>query len=285
MNNSFSTGPQLIPDDGLATTSAEPWFKEKIKTMIQYIDAYTVNMSYRTHELMLIDLFSGNGIYTLGEQRGNFTGFNLSILSREPSYNKFCFCTTNAEDARALRIRINKWYKDKNVLLLEGERADLVNRLKLYVPKSNVSFKVGSICVIDAFSLRIDYVWLDLLAEYGFDFLLVFTFPLNEYYNWQYYLKEERSTLSKFLGAWNALEKLEKASHDNLSFYKKLFELHQQDMKLLGYDCAMHSHKFDSGLMNIPMYYTASFTRHISARMMQKELGESTQMGLFNSEN
>jgi three-Cys-motif partner protein len=283
MSNSFNIGPKLIPDDGLPTTFAEAWVIKKTELLLRYIEAYCKHMAYRNDQLIFLELFSGNGIKTIGQQSGKFTGLNLSLLEKGLPFFKYCFCPVNEEDARALKVRVNKWHKDKNVLILEGKREELIERIKLYIPKNNSNFKVGTLCLIDAFTLKLNYLWIDLLAEHGFDFLVVFTFPLTEAHNWKYYLNEERTTLSKFLGSYNAVEKLQRASHDNLSFYKKLFELHQHDMKLLGYDCLHLSHKFDSGLMNTPFYYTASFTKSVSAKMMLKEMGEAAQTDLFSN--
>jgi three-Cys-motif partner protein len=285
MSKSFNIGPKLIPDDGLPTTYAESWVVKKTELLLRYIEAYFTHMGYRNNEMIFLELFSGNGIKTIGNQSGKFTALNLSLLEKGLPFYKYCFCPVNEEDARALKVRVNKWHKDKNVLILEGNREELIDRIKLYLPKSNTNFKVGSLCLIDAFTLKMNYLWIDLLAEHGFDFLMVFTFPFSEGYNWKYYLNEERATLSKFLGSWNAVEKLQRASHDNMSFYKKLFELHQQDMKLLGYDCLPLSHKFESGLMNLPFYYTASFTKSVTAKTILKEMGEAAQTDLFNSQN
>ncbi|HMP99154.1 MAG TPA: hypothetical protein PKC24_05185 [Cyclobacteriaceae bacterium] len=282
MINPFSSGPQLLPEDGLQVTPAEPWFRLKQQVMLKYTAAYVKNMNYRVNELMLVDLYAGNGLHSIGSLQNRYADYDLSLLAGAFAFKKFCFCPVGSEDAKALRIRVNRWYKDNNVLILEGDRKDLIKRIKLYIPKSSGSFKVSTFCVVDAFSLKLDFVWFDLLADHNFDFMLVFTFPLNEVQNWKYYLTEEKQTISKFLGSWNGFEKLQRASTDNVSFYKKLFELHQQDMKLLGYDCLVHTHKLDSDLMRIPFYFTVCFTRSVSAKLMQKELGEFDQMDLFN---
>jgi len=104
------------------------------------------------------------------------------------------------ERAGILKIRVNKHFRNKNVVILEGNYSNIVDRLRMYVPTSKGNYKSACLCLVDTFSLDVPFGTMEALSEMGFSFLIPFTSALICQLNFEYYLVENRDRLKKFLG-------------------------------------------------------------------------------------
>ena len=93
-------------------------------------------------------------------------------LQQELPIAKYVFCESDAEQFRVLKIRTNKYFKEKNTILLNGRPEDLLDKIKMYVPKPRRDHKVAVFCVADSFGLEPDFNVIQDLKDNNFTFLI-----------------------------------------------------------------------------------------------------------------
>ena len=275
--------PQFA-DDGFGITAAEPWFKSKIQIIQEYLTSFVTNLAGRADEIVFVDLFSGSGLYSLGAKREIFAGTPLRALAQDLPIQRFVFCERDPEQFKALKIRVNKYYRGRNVILMDGKPEELTDKFKLYIPFSKGNFKVAVFCVCDPFSLDMSFEWVEELSRLGFNFLIPFTFALNKRLNHKYYLKEEREKIKRYLGGYKDMDRLENGTENNIQFYKRLIQIYENNILAAGLNASTSVHKLDSGLMEMPVYYMGLFSRDYSTKAIQHdvEAARNTQFELFN---
>jgi len=274
----------LFPDDGLPSTAAESWVKHKIQVIGQYLSSFAGQLAGKVDDIIFVDLYAGNGLYSLGARKELFASAALTALSLNVPITKFVFCEKDPDRLAALKIRVNKYFRNKHVILLDGKPEDIISRLDLYVPPTKGNYRSAVICLCDPFSLETPFECIRQLGEKGFSFLIPFTFALNDRLNYEFYLVESRERIRKFLGIEN-LERIETDVDSNMTFYKKLVRIYQNNLLGMGFNGSSSVHKLDSGLMELPAYYLGFYSRNVSTRDIQDDV-EAThhvQFDLFDS--
>lgn len=271
-------------NDSFPITAVEPWFKVKVQVVTQYIRSFIAQAAAAADELVLVDLFAGSGLYSVGYQRQIFASAMIGLLREPLPVSRWVFCEAEAELAAALKVRINRYFREKNVLLFEQKPEELIDRLRFYIPKSKGSHKVAVLAVADPFSLEPPFETLEKLAALGFSFLIPYTMPLNARMNYEQYLSEHQSRLKLFVGNNHGVERL-KESTSPWHFYKRLVNVHQNNMLVLGLNPALSVHKLDSEWMDVPQYYIGFYGRQIAAKSVLRDVNASAapQISLFQS--
>ena len=123
-------------DDDFSMTAAEPWIRDKTAIIGQYLSSFVSNLHSQVDELVFVDLHASNGLYSLGSKREIFPASSLMALSLDLPIHRYIFCEQDNEQAGVLKIRINKYFRGKNIIQLEGRPEELIDRLKMYVPQS-----------------------------------------------------------------------------------------------------------------------------------------------------
>jgi three-Cys-motif partner protein len=263
-------------DDGFVTTAAEPWFKVKVQLIQQYFHSFATNVSGKVDDIVFVDLFSGSGLYSIGHQKELFAASSLTSLQTDLPISKWVFCEHSVDNARALKIRVNKYFRGKNVVIFESKPEQLLDKFQSYVPQSKGAYKVAVFCVVDPFSIDIPFTTIEALQNLGFSFLIPYTFSLNTRLNHKFYRKEQKDRLAKFLGGFKDIDAFENTT-SNYDFYKKLVKIHKNNMLMLGLNTSLSVHKLDSGLMEMPYYYMGLFSKQLSPKIVQKEVQSEAQ--------
>lgn len=260
-----------IQDDGLSVTAAEPWLKGKMAIIQQYLASFVGSVAGKADDIIFIDLFAGSGVYSLGARREFFYGPSLMSLSLGLPISKYIFCEKNHDQAHILKIRINKKFRGRNVVLLEGKPEELIDKFKMYIPVSTSRHRVAVFCLCDPFSIDLDFATLTKLADLDFNFLIPFTFALNDRLNAKHYSKENRDKLNRYLGIVADHHQLD-AIDSNVQFYKRLVQLYENNMLSLGLNTAITTHKVDSGLMDLPTYSIGFFSKNYSTKSIENDV-------------
>jgi three-Cys-motif partner protein len=270
-----------FPDDGFSVTAAEPWIKRKIQIIQQYLHSFASSLAGKADEIVFIDLYAGSGIYSLGTRKELFAASSLMALSLEVPITKFIFCDPDKEQLSILKIRVNKYFRGKNVLLLDGKPEELIQKFSHYVPQSKGSFKVAVFCLCDSFSLDLHFDTVSRLSEQGFNFLIPFSFAINDRLDYRFHLKENK--LRKFLNGLGDIDRVSHNMNNNFQFYKRLVQIYQNNMLALGYNLSLSTHKADSGLMELPTYQIGFFSKQVSTKAIQQDVEATrhTQFELF----
>ncbi len=267
----------------MPSVAAESWVRQKVAVIRQYLQAFVAHQVGKVDDIIFVDLFAGNGMYSLGARRELFAGSALMSLSLDVPISKYVFCEHDPDRLGTLKIRVNKYFRKKNVVLLHGRPEEIVDRLELYVPTNKGSYRSAVFCLCDPFSLEVPFTTIQRLAEKDFTFLIPFTFALNDRLNFEYYLVDARERLKKYLGT-EQLERVEKGVTNNITFYKGLIRVYQNNLLALGYNGATSVHKIDSGLMEVPVYYIGLYSKTISTKAIQNDVEAShhVQFDLFD---
>ncbi|HRJ30448.1 MAG TPA: three-Cys-motif partner protein TcmP [Cyclobacteriaceae bacterium] len=270
--------------DGFPVTAAEPWFKVKVQLIQRYLRSFVTQCAEKSDEIIVVDLFAGSGLYSFGYQKELFAGSCLASLQADLPISKWIFCERDPESAKALKIRVNKYFKGKNVLIFEDALEKLPEKLQYYVPQSKRGYRVSVFCIVDPFGIDIPFSMLDTLQGMGFSFVVPFTFSLNDRHNYRFYLNEHREKLKKYLGGYKDIEKLEDVK-SNLEFYKRTVRMIRNNMLVLGLNSSLAVQRLDSGLMELPIYYVGIFSKLYPARVIQREVEETVhnQFTLFDA--
>lgn len=282
---SLSTSPAFFnsfQDDGFVTTAAEPWFKVKVQVIQQYFESFITNVSGKVNDIVFVDLYSGSGLYSFGHQKELFPSVALTSLQDNLPVSKWIFCEQSSENAKALKIRVNKYFRGKNVVIFESKPEHLLEKFRSYIPQSKAGYKVAIFCVVNPFSLDIPFTTLDKLNDLGFTFLIPYTFSLSNRLDYKFYLREQRDRLKKYLGGFRDFEKLEEVK-SNVEFYRKLVKIQQNNMLMLGLNTTVSVHKLNSGLMEMPFYYIGFYSKQLSAKTVAGDIQRqaATQIQLF----
>jgi three-Cys-motif partner protein len=282
LTGTFSSQDSSFQPDGLAATAAEKWVRQKVSIITEYLVSFTSHVAGKVDDVIFVDLCAGNGMYSLGARKELFPSSALAALSLGMPISKFVLCEEDLERAGILKIRVNKYFRNKNVVILEGNQSSIVDRLKIYVPPSKGNYKSACLCLVDTFSLDLHFETMEVLAAMGFSFLIPFTFALNSQLNFEYYLVENRDRLKRFLGM-PTLERIEHGVTSNGQFYKLLVRAYEQKLMAMGFNVASSVHKLDSGLMEMPLYCIGLFSKQVSTKAVQSDVGaaQHTQFQLF----
>lgn len=281
-NDALFSATTRFADDGFVTTAAEPWFKVKVELIQQYFESFVENTHARVQDIVFVDLFAGSGLYSAGAQRDLFAASSLRALETEMPVTRWVLCEENPDNARALKVRVNKYFRGRNVVILEGKSEELIEKLSLYVPVSKGPYKVAVFCVVDPFSFDIPFAVLEKLAAQGFSFVIPFTFGLSERIDYRFYIRHQRDKLVRYLGSASNFDKLATASN-NHEFYKRLVKLYQNNMLMLGLNGSLAVYRAESSLMDMPNYYIGIFSRNFSMKAVRRDVQdrEHLQFELF----
>lgn len=240
-----------------------------------------MNASVKADEIIFIDLFSGSGLYSMGHQKEVFPGSNLLSLTLEPPFHKWIFCENDHEQASALDRRVKRFFSKKNVEILNFPAEEMMEAVIANIPRSKAGHKVATLCLVDSFSLDIQWAIIEKLADTGVSFLIPFTFAINNRMDVRHYCQEQEDVLKRIAGSGN-YERL-CSMESNFHFYKKLVRIYQNNFLVKGLNSAISSHKLESRLMELPVFEIGFFSKQFSAQAIQRDVNvsEHLQFELF----
>ncbi len=260
--------------DDFIVTAVEPWFKVKVQVIQDYLQAFLAETTGRVDEIVFVDFFAGSGFYALGHQKEIVPMPSLLGFRQDPPFSKIILREPEPEAAKALRVRVNKYYRGRNTVIFEEGVEDMIDKLRLYIPPSKKNYKVATLCLIDPFSINFQFSAIEKLADMGYSFLVPYTMMLNSRSDYRYYQKEKREELKCFIGP---NESSVMAANNNTEFYKKLVRAHQHNMLSLGLSVSLSAHKLESKYMDMPMFYVGLFSKQVSAKTVARDVKESME--------
>jgi three-Cys-motif partner protein len=272
LNSKLSAQVPFFQSDGLSITAVEPWFKVKVQLIERYVQSFIVNAAGRVDDIVLVDLCAGSGLFSFGHQKEIFAGSSLSLLAANLPISQWVLCERDREQMYALHSRVDRYFRTKNILLLDEPVDALADRLRSAIPQTKGN-KKAVLCLVDPFSFEIPYALLDKLASNGFSFLIPFTWMMNQRMSYTFYLEEQREQLKQYLGIAD-LQRLANVQ-SNQQFYKHLVRIYQNNMLVLGLNTALSVHKLDSRLMELPAYYIGFFSKKFSTKAVLNDVQES----------
>jgi len=133
----------------------------------------------KSEEIIVLDLFAGSGLYSLGYQRELFAGSCLGSLHDELPISKWIFCERDPESVKALKIRVNRYFKGKHVLIFDDPIDRLPEKLQYYIPVSKRGYRVSAGGGLDPFSIDVPSSLLVILQACALSLIVAFSFSYN----------------------------------------------------------------------------------------------------------
>lgn len=260
--------------DDFTVTAVEPWFKVKVQVIQEYFQAFLAETAGRVDEIVLVDFFAGSGYYSIGHQKEIVPMPSLVALRQDPAFTKLILVEPDADLAKALKVRVNKYFRGRNVVIFEDQPHEVIDKLKMYIPPSRKDYKVAVLCLVDPFSLHFPYAVFEKLAPSNYSFLVPYTFQLNARTDYRHYLKDDRDKTKRFVGPNDSSVF---AANNNQEFYKKLVRAHQNNMLTLGLSVSLSAHKLESKQMDLPVFYMGLFSKQISTKAIVRDVKEQSQ--------
>lgn len=151
--------------DGLLSLKTDEWVLAVIKFLGKYLEVYSYKLPVSYNHLIYLDINPGTGLVEIEKADGLVYDTSLIALSSPLDFHRYIFWEPNEIHAQALRIRVNRNFKDKNTLILSCPLEKLTAELSKYIPISNKGIKPWVFCNIHPRMTRPDTRTLsDLLA-------------------------------------------------------------------------------------------------------------------------
>jgi three-Cys-motif partner protein len=262
----------IIParDDGFSAEQAGSWTLRKNQIIHQYLQVFTSTMRRKFNYLVFLDLFSGSGLKRIGNSQYTY-GSPVLAMDDSNGFSKFIFCEQNSGNADALRVRVNKYFRHKNVVVFNGNPNTKIDRLEYYIPDSSTRHKVSTICLIDPFSMDIEFETVKALADLGVNFLIIISLPWTKKDYFKICINEERELLNSFLGIpWSKVNDDDHFDSDKV-FFRTLVKRYHQQLQRLGYTSEGTFHKMDEANLSIPFFFTGYYSNTRGTRKVNSE--------------
>lgn len=262
----------IIPaeDDGFSAEPADSWILRKNQIIHQYLQVFSSTMRRKFNYLVYLDLFSGSGLKRIGDSQFTY-GSPILAMDDSNSFSKHIFCEQSSTNADALRVRVNKYFRHKNVVVFKGNPNTMIDRLEYYIPDSTGKHKVSTICLIDPFSMDLEFETVKVLADLGVNFLVVLSLPWTRKEYFKTCVNEEREVLNSFLGIpWSEVGD-GNTSSDKL-FFRTLVKSYHHQMHGLGYKAEGSFHKIDESNLSVPFFFVGYYSNTVGIRKVHSEV-------------
>jgi len=283
MSNKRLQNSDFSQTDGFPVLETENWYIEKRRIVQNYIAAYHKRFDLRNKTKMLVYIGAGPGLAKTNSTTEPIHGTPLAILSSAEEFKRYLFCEKDHELAKALKVRIGKNYPKKHSVIIEGDINRTIEKLPPYIPEKIGNTQTAILCIIDVQSFDVNFETMEMLASMDVDFLLINSFVHSSYYNYKFYLEEERETLNAYFGSsWARLAESADLNSDT-SFFLLVVKAYQEQIRHLGYNITGTLHKYNIENTLVPFYQIAYCTKSKVLKSLKKTMAEesSKQIKLF----
>lgn len=270
-------------NDGFPVLNAENWYFDKLKIIQSYIKAFHKRFDLRNKTRMLVYIGSGPGIARIDNET-ELQGTPLEILGMEDHFQRYIFCDKKPDYAKALKVRIGREYPNHNSMIIEGDINETIEKIPPYLPEKINKSQTAILCVIDVQSFDINFETMELLSAMDVDIIMVNSYQHTAYYNYHFYLEEERELLNAYFGtSWARLAESTELKSDT-SFFLLVVKAYLEQIRHLGYNTTGTLHKYNMEEALVPYYQIAYCTKSKTLNSLKKKMVSeaSKQTKLFD---
>ena len=233
---------------------------------------------------MLLYIGAGPGqVFFEEEDKTGYQGTPLEILDTTDAFQRYIFCEKNKDYAQALKVRIGKFHQDKHTIVVDGNINKTVEKLGPYLPEKIGKSPTAILCIIDMQSFDLDFETLEMLSSMDADLVLVNSYIHTDYYNYNFYLEEEREQLNAYFGSsWAKLAE-DSTLESDTSFFMLVVKAYLEKVKRLGYNITSTLHKYNTEDSIVPYYQIAYCTKGKVLKSVKEHMVQeaSKQTSLF----
>ena len=234
---------------------------------------------------MLLYVGSGPGMVSFSEDdTSGQEGTPLKIFNDSTQFQRYIFCEKNADYANALKVRLGKSHAKRHSMVIEGDINKTIEMLGPYLPEKQGKTVTSILCIIDLQSFDLDSETLEVLAAMDADLILVNSFIHSAYYNYKFYLDEEREQMNAYFGSSWARFAEDSSLQSDTSFFMLVVKAYGEKLKQLGYNVTGTLHKYNLKEALVPYYQIAYCTKAKSLKSVKKEMVKEAvkQTSLFD---
>lgn len=254
-----------VEDDSLIISKKDigEWGEKKYNLVGRYCDIFTKSMQHKWNHLVYIDLFASSGYARFRNSKKIIRSSPLIALSLPVPFTDYIFCEKDPDLCKALRIRVERDFPDKNVTIIEGDCNEEIDRIISAIPKYSRTNTVLSFCFVDPFSLNLSFTTIEKMGRYAMDFLILLALGMDANRNMENYLNISSDKISKFLNDENWREKYsQNYPLNHSSFVQFLVKEYKSNIEKIDYKKAEDFHEIRSSDRNLPLYHLAFFSKH-----------------------
>jgi hypothetical protein len=142
--------PLIAPKkDGLLALESDSWILAPIKTLGNYLEVYSLLLSTAYNHRIYLDLSAGTGMLEMNNTGECIYDTSLLAFSSPVQFNRYIFWEPNETYAQALRVRIKRNFKDKNVLIISTSWEKFLEQVRNYVPINTKGIKPWIFCNVN----------------------------------------------------------------------------------------------------------------------------------------
>lgn len=246
--------------DGFSVLKVNNWYFNKLGIIQSYIKAYSTRFDLRNKTKMLLYIGAGPGMVTSDNNTKARYGTPLSLLS-STQFQRYIFCDNNPDYINALKVRVGHTHPKKQVIFLEGDINQSIEKLPPYLPDKTSGNETSILCIVDLQSFDINFETIEILADMNVDFILINSFIHSKYYSYKFYLDDERETMNAYFGSsWARLAELTELDSD-VAFFMLVVKAYMEQIKQLGYNVSGTLHKYGIEDSLVPYYQIAYCTK------------------------
>lgn len=275
---------KLSSIDSFPVLETSNWYLDKLGIVHSYLKAYHRRFDLRNKIKMLVYIGSGPGMVVTNNSEEAISGTPLDILSQPEQFQRYLFCEKNPDYASALKVRIGKNHPKKHTVIVEGDINKTIEKLSPYLPERIGSSQTAILCIIDLQSFDLDFETVKILAAMDVDFLFINSYVHTAYYDYNFYLEEERETMNAYFGSsWARLAESAELNSD-ISFFLLVIKAYLEQIRHLGYNVTGTLHKYNIKDELVPYYQVAYCTKSKALNSLKKKMVTETskQIELFD---
>jgi three-Cys-motif partner protein len=263
-----------VEDDGLICPEIRRWAETKYRLISLYDELFATGMKAKWNQRIYIDLYAGAGY---GRVKGTNTillGSPLIALAVDHLFDKYIFCEQDEELLEALKTRVKRIAPHADVTYVLGSCDMKIEEICAAIPRGSASNKVLSLCMVDPFDFGIKFETIRRLSSVFVDFLVLLAVGMDAARNYDHYVDGENEKIDEALGNTEWRERWKNLGNGRKKFINFLAAEFAMSMKSLDYlDQTLDQMKLvRSDEKNLPLYYLALFSRHITAYQLWEQV-------------
>lgn len=253
-----------IVDDGLIIPDVGSWSLKKYELVKNYARIFSTSMKNKWDCRVYIDLYAGAGYSKIRDNSKIVQASPLLAVDIPDRFDKYIFCEIDKEKIEALRVRVERDFKDINASYINLDANGSVDNVLNLIPAHSKSFKVLCFCFVDVYKASdFNFKTIKRLSQRYMDFLILIPTNMDILRNEKNYIEEESSVIDNFLDDKTWREEWKKDKSKGTSFGLYIAELFCNKMSELGYIPDLENSvliKYPE--KNVPLYRLVFFSRH-----------------------
>lgn len=222
-------------------------------------------MKHKWDNRVFIDIFSGPGKSKLLKNASIYAGSPWISLTAKDAFDKYIFCELKPRKFEALKNRVEKFFPDKNVVLINGDVNLNVTSILNEIPKGTSDNKVLSLCLVDPFNIgSLKFNTITSLNNGYMDFFVLIPSFMDVRRNQTRYFRPSDTSIDTFLGDKDWRSKWAQEEPKGIKIGLFILDQFGQKMKNLGflYERPDKALTIFVTSKNVPLYHLYLFSKH-----------------------